>query len=88
MRKIEKQRFEFILRINGHVICQRYFDIRNFNEDSVNSMEMKELIDKLAGTNNTTFGLLGMIPEFLQNKSREYLMNYQPFRIFVCLVLR
>jgi len=76
MKKIEKQRFEFLLLINGNIICQRYFDIRNYNEDSKNSMEMKELVDNIAGTNNTGYGLLGMIPKFLQDKSREYLWGY------------
>lgn len=76
MKKIEKQRFEFLLLINGNIICQRYFDIRNYNEDSKNSMELKELIDKIAGTNNTDFGMLGIIPKYLQDKSREYLWGY------------
>ena len=76
MKKIEKQRFEFLLLINGNIICQRYFDIRNYNEDSIHSMEMKELIDNLAGTNNSEFGLMGIIPRFLQSKTREYLWGY------------
>lgn len=76
MKKIEKQRFEFLLLINGNIICQRYFDIRNFNEDSINSLEMKELVDNIAGTNNTDFGLMGIIPKFLQVKTREYLWGY------------
>jgi hypothetical protein len=75
-RPIEKQRFEFLLLINGNIICQRYFDIRNYNEDSIHSMEMKELIDNIAGTNNSGLGLMGMIPKFLQGKSREYLWGY------------
>lgn len=76
MKKIEKQRFEFLLLINGNIICQRYFDIRNYNEDSIHSMEMKELVDTIAGTNNSEFGLMGIIPKFLQGKSREYLWGY------------
>ena len=68
-RKFEQERFEFMLRINGHPICQRYFDIRNFNEDSINSMEMKELMDTLAGMNNGDFGSMGIIPNFLKGKS-------------------
>jgi hypothetical protein len=47
--KNEDQRFEFVLYINNHIICQRYFHIPNFNEDSVNSLEMKELIDNIVG---------------------------------------
>lgn len=76
MKKIEKQRFEFLLLINGNIICQRYFDIRNYNEDSIHSMEMKELVDKIAGTNHTEYGFLGMIPKHLQQKTRDYLWGY------------
>ena len=76
MKKIEKQRFEFLLLINGNIICQRYFDIRNYNEEALQSLEMKELIDTIGGTNNTEHGMLGMIPKFLQGKSREYLWGY------------
>ena len=76
MKKIEKQRFEFLLLINGNIICQRYFDIRDYNEDSLNSLEIKELIETIAGTNNSKYGMLGLIPKFLQGKTREYLWGY------------
>jgi len=76
MKKIEKQRFEFLLLINGNIICQRYFDIRNYNDDSRQSLEMKELLGTIAGTNNTEHGMLGMIPKYLQDKTREYLWGY------------
>lgn len=44
-KKIEEQRFEFLLLINGHIVCQRYFSIRGYNEDSINSMELKYAAD-------------------------------------------
>jgi len=79
-KKIEEQRFEFVLYINNHIICQRYFDIRNYNEDSLNSYEMKELLDNITGMNNGDFGSLGIIPKQLKNKSVDYLWeNYNPF---------
>ena len=43
-RRIEQHPFEFILKINGNIICQRYFPINNFNPDVLDSMELKELI--------------------------------------------
>lgn len=75
-KNFEQERFEFMLRINGHPICQRYFDIRNFNEESTHSMEMKELMDRLAGMNNGPIGALGIIPNFLKEKSKDYLWGY------------
>ena len=77
-KKIEEQRFEFVLYINKHIVCQRYFNIRDYNEDSPYSIEIKELMDRLVGMNNV--GRLGMIPNRLKNKSIEYLWkNYNPY---------
>ena len=79
-KKIEEQRFEFILYINNHIICQRYFHIRNFNEDSVHSYEMKELMDTICGMNNGQLGSLGIIPKYLKKKSQDVLWSfYNPF---------
>jgi len=82
VRKFEDERFEFILYINDHIICQRFFKIRDYNEDSIKSYEMKELMDNICGMNNGKYGSLGIIPEYLQKKSREYLWsNYNPYYI-------
>lgn len=79
-KKVEEQRFEFILYINDHIICQRYFNIRDYNEDSVKSLEMKDLMDNIVGMNNGDFGSLGIIPRYLKNKSVDYLWdNYNPY---------
>lgn len=79
-RKFEEQRFEFVLFINDHIICQRFFDIRNFNEDSIKSLELKDLMDNIIGVNNGDFGRLGIIPNFLKKKSQTYLWdNYNPY---------
>jgi len=79
-KKIEEQRFEFVLYINDHIICQRYFHIKDFNEASTKSFEMKELMDSICGMNNGAFGHMGIIPHFLKEKSKEYLWNnYKPY---------
>lgn len=79
-KKIEEQRFEFILYINDNIICQRYFNIRDFNEDSSSSLELNELMKNIVGMNNGGFGELGIIPNYLKNKSIDYLWdNYKPY---------
>lgn len=79
-KKIEEQRFEFVLYINNHIICQRYFNIKDFNEESIKSWEMKELMDNLCGMNNGQFGEMGIVPNFLKSKSKDYLWaNYNPY---------
>ena len=80
--RVEEQRFEFVLYINDHIICQRYFNIRDYNEDVLKSYDIKELMDNIAGMYNGQYGSLGMIPKYLQNKSKEYLWdNYNPYFI-------
>lgn len=76
-KKIEQHPFEFVLRINGHFICQRYFNIDNFNPDVIDSLEMKELLDSIAGLNNGDWGLCGIIPQYLKNRSAEYLEFFE-----------
>lgn len=76
-KKIEQHPFEFILRINGNIICQRYFNIHNFNPDVIESLEMKELLDVIAGMNNTDFGMMGIIPKFLKDRSGEYIQFFE-----------
>ena len=79
-KKIEEQRFEFVLYINNHIICQRYFGIRNFNEDSIQSYEMKELMDTICGMNNGEMGNMGIIPNYLKRKSQDLIWNmYNPY---------
>ena len=34
-------KFEFILRINDNIICQRYFNIRGYNNRAKESMERR-----------------------------------------------
>lgn len=77
MKRVEEQRFEFVLYINKHIICQRYFSIKDFNEDSITSLELKELMDKIVGVNDYP---LGIIPNHLKKKSEEYLWKfYNPY---------
>jgi hypothetical protein len=74
-KKIEQERFEFVLYINDNIICQRYFPINNFNPKSIKSYELKELMDNICGMNNDQFGSMGIIPNNLKNKTIEFLLN-------------
>jgi hypothetical protein len=81
--KTEDLRFQFILYINDNIICQRYFNIFDFNEDSVNSFELNDLMKNICGMNNGKHGSLGIIPRYLQRKSLTYLWdNYNPFSTY------
>ena len=81
-RKFEEQPFEFILYINNKIICQRFFSIKDYNEESLNSFELKEMIDSICGINNGEFGELGILTNFLKEKSNDYLWNnYKPYSV-------
>ncbi len=86
------QRFEFLLKINNNIICQRYFSVEKYNNDTltptqmkelnqaIKSIDFKELMDSLAGMNNGTIGYCGVIPKFLKDKSVDYLWDrYDPY---------
>ena len=79
-RRILEERFEFVLYINDHIICQRYFNIRDYNEESVQSLELKDLMDNIIGMNINKWGELGIIPKHLKQKSVDYLWDsYNPY---------
>ncbi len=81
-KKIDEQRFEFVLFINDKIICQRYFNVRDYNKDVVNSLELKELMDILTGKNINDLGNWGIIPNFLKKRTIDYLWdNYNPYYI-------
>lgn len=63
-----KERFEFILTVNGQIACQRYFRINGFKKDSFNSIEFKETIDRC----------VELIKNDLASKSRMYLWLTAP----------
>jgi hypothetical protein len=80
--KFDEQRFEFIFYINNNIICQRFFNIYDFNEDSIKSLELKDMMDNIAGMNNGEYGGLGIIPNYLREKSLTYLWgNYNPYHL-------
>lgn len=80
--KNEELRYQFVLYINDNIICQRYFNIIGFDEESVDSLEIKNLMESIAGMNNGPHGSLGIIPKYLQKKSLTYMWdNYNPYSI-------
>jgi hypothetical protein len=78
--KNEELKYQFVLYINDHIICQRYFNIIGFDEESVDSLQIKDLMETIAGVNLGTHGSLGIIPRYLQKKSLTYMWdNYNPY---------
>lgn len=61
---------EFILYINGNIICQRYFNVKGFNKKSLNSLNLYDCINDV----------VGLIEKDLKVKSKDYLWkSFNPF---------
>lgn len=58
-----KERFQFLLWVNDNIICQRYFKINGFNNDSLRSLQFKETMDSV----------VCMIQDDLLSKSRIFM---------------
>ena len=70
MKKIEKTPYEFYLYINDNIVCQRYFQLRGYNDKVLKSMDLKELIETVAF----------IVQKDLENKTRDYLyQHYNPY---------
>jgi hypothetical protein len=68
----DNKKFEFVLYINGNIICQRYFSIRDYNENVINSIDIYECSKRV----------VGMIESDLKEKSEEYMWsNYNPYEV-------
>jgi len=64
----KKFNYEFLLKINDQIICQRFFDIFNYNPDCVYSQEFKDDFDNV----------VDMIKDDLNSKTRVYLYHVCP----------
>lgn len=65
------KRFEFVLCINGgKIICQRYFEVKNYNENMLNTIDLMWCVEEIAS----------IVQEDLKKKSEEYLWGqFNPY---------
>ena len=92
-KRVEVERFEFSFFVNDNIICQRYFKIRDFDENlaplnEAKARAYKSNIAKEIDNINTLKELAesvasvdyGIIPTYLKKKSVDYLWdNYKPY---------
>jgi|TARA_R110000796_G_scaffold252005_4_gene384834 hypothetical protein len=63
-------KFEFILRINDNIICQRYFNIRGYNNRAKDSIDLRWDLGDIVTT----------IQSYLGKKTEDFLwLNYNPY---------
>jgi hypothetical protein len=65
----DPNKFEFLLTLDGNIICQRYFNVRDFNPRTKKSMNLHEEVKYICSE----------ISEDLKMKSSDYLAENQAF---------
>ena len=69
-------KFEFLLKIKGNIICQRYFNVRDYNPNTVSSVEFLEEIESIKFR----------LKEYLKQRSVDYLYDqYNQYTNYVNL---
>lgn len=64
------KKFEFILYINGNIICQRYFSVKNYNREVLKSLDMVECVNDC----------VRIVQNDLKEKSEDYLWkHFKPY---------
>jgi len=70
--KNDLTKLEFVLKLNDNIVVQRFFNVKNFNSESSNSIELYEYIKEL--------GM--MLQERMKYKTHDYL-NDNLFQLMV-----
>lgn len=65
----ELTKFEFLLTLEGNIICQRYFNVKDHNPDARTSMELHDYVKEICD----------QISHDLKIKSSDYLCENQNF---------
>ena len=47
MSNQEFTKFEFLLSLEGHIICQRFFNVRDYNEQATRSMDLHHYVKNI-----------------------------------------
>lgn len=62
-------KFEFILTLGGNIVCQRFFNVKNYNPLALNSLDIYEYVKKICND----------ISDDLKIKTSDYLCENQKY---------
>jgi hypothetical protein len=62
-KKITK--FEFLLTLEDHIICQRFFNVRGFRPSNIKSLDLYDVVNNIKSEINDS----------LKEKASDYLMS-------------
>jgi len=81
----ENQKFEFLLTLNNNIICQRYFNVRNFNPKSTKSLDLyytvRDIVDDIIDTLKAK--TTDIISEFYKDEVSNLQGNCEYFTITI-----
>jgi len=66
----EITKFEFILTLEGNIVCQRYFNVKEYNPKSKNSLDIYDTIKNI--TNEITGNLAKKTFDYLSENHNYY----------------
>jgi hypothetical protein len=85
-----KERFEFVLSVNGNIICQRNFAINNFQEKSLGSVHLTDavmacvdMIDRDLREKTDIYNYLTAPQVFNDEAEMNWWIKNQPFKLDV-----
>jgi len=74
-------RFEFNLYINDNIICQRLFNVKHYNKEVLNSLELRDMMNEVTGLNIDNLGRMGIIPTYFKGLCQGVTWRqYNPWR--------
>jgi len=68
-REQDVTKFEFLLTLENNIICQRYFNVKNYNPNGPNSLDIYEYVKNICND----------ISEDLKIKTSDYLCENQDY---------
>ena len=81
----EQQKFEFLLKINDNIICQRYFNVKNFNPKAIRSMEFYWFVEEIYQMMEVTLKekTTDIITEFFTEDMSKFPLEKENFTITI-----
>lgn len=66
-KQMDVTKMEFLIKLNNDIVIQRFFNVKNYNEDAKKSMELYEYLNEIKG----------ILRKQLWNKTSEYMLENQ-----------
>ena len=85
MERKENQKFEFILKLNDNIVCQRYFSVKNYVNDSEKSLDLYESVSYMCEDikDDLKSNTINVLSEYHNDEMSNIVENEENFTITV-----